>query len=128
MDKHTILNMKAGEIDPYIAEFVMGKPKPEFDGNFESIYDLWGGAWSVCIDGFERGEYRPLPFSSDLETSDLVVTRMICLGYYVTIRYEGALWRCTFKRWERHNDVNYEATAKTQPLAICRAALLTREI
>jgi hypothetical protein len=99
MDKTDIDSMTAGRgMDVFITKMLMGKDIP--------------------------------PYSTDLKAAWEIVEMMISEGYDVEIEYNGS-WYVAFTKYDE-NDSDWVLGGSTQedqlPLAICKAALLTRVV
>lgn len=122
MTRDEILNMPAGrKIDALIAEYVMGWKR----------VIRWSGSDEIsCLVHPTDGSYYPDEFqmwSKDVNSAFEVVENLreklgTCKFYTVVDPKQGNNIRAIFD--PILDDVNFEASADTVPLAICRAALL----
>jgi hypothetical protein len=135
MNQEEILNMPAGqEMDALIAEKVFGNVY-QFDQ-----YDDW---YLKCTGGetplYKDRDNRVWLWNGDADESAVIFDPSACitaawevvekiasedseLSIHITGEYPGGGWRCVLG----NAFVDYDVTAKTAPLAICRVALLSR--
>lgn len=123
--------MEAGrEMDAAVAERVMGEARPtreftisEFDTAMVgtpvlSPQGCWYGVFE--FEKGDKGEWVPMPYSTDIAAAWKVVERLKSLGWHVQIKMsEGTKCLCALEN-DSDDWCGYEDTA---PLAICRVAL-----
>jgi len=141
MNKEEILAMEVGEeLDKLVAVEVMGEPMPEFTPGNALGFQLAGspvkspkGNW-LCLCRYDEGDipmWRPVPFSTDISAAWLVVEK---LGGGKDIDQISVVYELDFGEWKYRVTIDYQdldkqsvtAWGKTPPVAICKAALLTR--
>ena len=150
--KEEILAMEAGEeLDELVATQIKGEPKPDYV--VENALDLQlagnpakslGGNWLFLCE-YDKGDiptWYSLPFSTDISVAWQVVDKMFELGYAMSLFEEGYArsllylsskshpkrWYCNFRPKDSNKPPENEwgDHQMTAPVAICKAALLTR--
>ncbi|MBA7631314.1 hypothetical protein ES703_38845 [subsurface metagenome] len=152
MTKEEILAMEAGEeLDALVSEGIMGCPKPDFIPEHALELALAGSpvrynGW-LCICFYDEGDvpkWIPDPYSTDISAAWQVVEKMkdmidnkrnqllCCLKIHCDI--PGEAWDIHWSYSELsimddgHKDHKLPLSWFSLPEAICKAALLIREI
>ena len=123
--------MKIGtELDELVAMMVMGENKPTIDHgdvHLTHIPESEKGYWQ-CFNIYDHGdkcEWFPLPFSTDLNATKLVINKITERFKHIHISYGGEnKWLVSFYIINGANDLTLiSASASTIGEAVCKAAI-----
>ena len=120
MTNEEILKKPAGhELNKLIAEFVFGMKLEKNHGFAGGYYWVGNGILFGEMPAQGTPDYST-NISAAWEVAGKVANEDSDLSVHITGEYPRGFWRCIFE----NAFVNYDVTAETAPLAICRAALM----